>query len=78
MLTYHAIGPDDKGRFLTVYNTPGCDVPTVACVCNAMHLAEREAQRLNAEQLARERQIKHERDACGLTGTCLWLESVDG
>jgi hypothetical protein len=67
MLTRQATGPIN-GQYFVTYETPGCKVPTVECVCTTAGQAADEAARLNAVQLARELAIKAERDACGLQG----------
>lgn len=66
MLNYKTTGPDARGRFYATYQTPGCDIPTVACDCSTREQADSEASRLNAEQITRERAIQRERELCGL------------
>ncbi len=66
MLTYTARGPTSTGDHLVTYPTPGCGIPTVACVCRTTEQAEAEAARLNQEQVVRELAIQRERELCGL------------
>lgn len=54
MLTHEVLGPTTSGNYLVVYETPGCHVPTVACVCRTICQASIEMDRLNALQIERE------------------------
>jgi hypothetical protein len=65
MLAHKSMGPNKDGRFLVVYDTPGCCVPTVACDCGSLALADVEAARLNAQQICREKAIRGERELLG-------------
>lgn len=67
MLHHKSTGPDAKGEYQVSYKTPGCEVPTV--VCSGMRnrsAADREAQRRNDEQLAREKVLQADALARGL------------
>lgn len=66
MLTHTTLPASFSDDHLVVYQTPGCNVPTVACICRTAAQAIIEASRLNAEQQAREAAIQHERELCGL------------
>ncbi len=54
MLTYKIIGPTDCGNYAVVYQTPGCQVSTIAIICRTESQAIGEAERLNAIQVQRE------------------------
>lgn len=58
MLTYTAAGPNEAGDYLVTYPTPGCYVPTVACLCRTHSQAVCEAARLNREQVEREKALQ--------------------
>lgn len=66
MLNHTTLPASFSDEHLVVYQTPGCNVPTVACICRTAAQAIIEASRLNVEQQAREDAIKRERDLCGL------------
>lgn len=66
MLTHEVLGPTTSGNYLVVYETPGCQVPTVTCICKTLCQASTEMDRLNAQQIEREKEIQSERDLCGL------------
>lgn len=66
MLEHKAIGPREDGGYLVVYETPGCNVLTVACPCRTKGQAESEADRLNQLQSHKERELRIERDLCGV------------
>lgn len=66
MLTHTAIPSSFSDDHLVVYQTPGCNVPTVACVCRTAAQAIIEASRLNVEQQAREDAIQHDRKLRGV------------
>lgn len=69
MLHHETQGPDAAGEFAVTYKTPGCDVPTVVCAgMRSRTAAEREAQRRNNEQLAREKVLQADALARGLCG----------
>jgi hypothetical protein len=74
MLTMQAMGPTPDGRFLVVYQTPGCCVPTVACDCRTQTQANSEVDRLNRLQVRREEGIRRDRELCGLDGVYHGLE----
>lgn len=74
MLTPQAMGPTPDGRFLVIYQTPGCCVPTVACDCSTQAQADSEADRLNKLQVRREEDIRRDRDLCGMGGVYHGLE----
>lgn len=75
MLAHKSMGPNKDGRFLVVYDTPGCCVPTVACDCGSQALADVEAARLNAQQICQEKAIRGEREFRGLRGAQHELEA---
>lgn len=50
MLTHQTLGPTTAGKYLVAYPTPGCDIPTIVCICNTAGQADEEAARLNAAQ----------------------------
>jgi hypothetical protein len=54
------------GRYLVVYPTPGCDVPTPVCSCSTEKQAISESRRLNQQQVDREAAIAEEHRLCGL------------
>ena len=64
MLT-HTVIPRG-GRYLVVYPTPGCDVPTPVCSCATEAQALAESERLNQQQVDREAAIAEEQRLCGL------------
>lgn len=66
MLNHEAIGPTTAGNHLVVYQTPGCDVPTVVCVCRTPDQAANEAKRLNVAAQEAEKAIQREHELCGL------------
>ena len=67
MLHHQTKGPDAAGEFQFTYQTPGCDVPTVACSgMRSREVADTEAKRLNDAQLNRERVIQADAIARGL------------
>lgn len=68
MLMMQTMGPTPDGRFLVVYQTPGCCVPTVACDCRTQAQADREVDRLNKLQVRREEDTRRDRELCGLDG----------
>lgn len=61
MLTHTTMPSLFPDEHLVVYKTPGCNVPTVACVCRTLPQAIIEADRLNVEQQAREKAVTAER-----------------
>lgn len=75
MLHYTTTSPSN-GQYLVTYQTPGCDVLTVACECHTQEQADTEAARLNAEQKTREKCLQAERLACGLGGVYPDLEGA--
>jgi len=58
MLNHKTIGPTANGQYLVAYQTPGCDVPTVATICCTKAQADTEASRLNAYQADREIELR--------------------
>lgn len=66
MLTHTTMPAGCGGNHLVVYQTPGCTTPTVACICRTPAQAIVEADRLNVEQLEREKAVQLERELCGL------------
>lgn len=68
MLAHRSIGPTVTGRFLVVYDTPGCCVPTVACDCSSHAQANDEITRLNTQQALREKALRNDRELRGLRG----------
>ncbi|SFM64546.1 hypothetical protein [Rugamonas rubra] len=50
MLNHRSMGPMLNGDFLVTYATPGCNVPTVVCICTSSAQADDEADRLNSLQ----------------------------
>ena len=77
MLNHSVIGPKADGSFLVVYPTPGCCAMTVACLCKSQHQALIEADRLNDEQIKREKKIRWERELRGLGGVYPVLDAFD-
>jgi hypothetical protein len=67
MLHHTVIGPRN-GSYLVGYQTPGGHDITIACVCNTEDQATKEADRLNAEQVKREEELRRERELRGLDG----------
>lgn len=55
-----------QGEHLVVYATPGCNVPTVACVCRTAAQAIIEADRLNVAQLEQEKAAQQAQVTAGL------------
>ena len=53
MLTHTTLQSSFDDSHLVVYQTPGCNTPTVACVCRTLEQAIIEADRLNLAQLER-------------------------
>lgn len=68
MLTHKPIGPYEDGSYLVVYPTPGCCSLTVACDCRTESQAADEVDRLNKLQRRQERDMRRERELCGLDG----------
>lgn len=67
MLHHKTMGPNTFGEYQVTYQTPGCDVPTVACSgMRSRGAADNEAKRLNDAQLNRERVIQADASARGL------------
>jgi hypothetical protein len=66
MLTHQATGPTASGQYLVTYETPGCDVHTVACICTTQAQAITEASRLNLAQAEAEKALQREHELCGL------------
>lgn len=66
MLNYYTLGPTVAGYFLVAYTSPGCNVPTVTCVCTTKGQARKEVLRINTEQVEREEAIEYERELRGL------------
>lgn len=66
MLTHTTMPGAFSDEHLVVYQTPGCALPTVACVCRTLAQATTEADRLNVEQHHREAAIQCERKLCGV------------
>jgi hypothetical protein len=66
MLNHFTIGPTATNRYLVVYLTPGCQVPTTVEDCPTQQLALDESVRLNGEQIAREEAIRADARARGL------------
>jgi hypothetical protein len=66
MLIHTSTGATASGQFLVIYQTPGCSVPTVACICTTQAQADDEAVRLNNEQASTEHALKVERVRCGI------------
>lgn len=68
--------PSEDGMFLVVYITPGEKSVTVVRPCRTREQADSEAERLNAEQVRREKEIRWERELRGLGGVYPNLEGV--
>jgi hypothetical protein len=66
MLIHTSTGATIAGQFLVTYQTPGCNVPTVARICTTQAQADGEAVRLNKEQADTEHALNIERMRCGL------------
>lgn len=62
MLTHTVLRTSD-GRYQVIYQTPGCNVPTLACSCRTKGQAQRVAERLNQEQIGQEIADAIEREA---------------
>lgn len=69
MLTHKVLGPDANGAYSVGYPIPGTKAYTVVCDGCTAGAAREEADRLNRQQLAAERDIQSERRACGLRST---------
>lgn len=54
MLIHHVIGPGKHGNFLVVYTRPHCRQLVAVLDCLGQPEAEREADRLNREQAAKQ------------------------
>lgn len=67
MLTHTTMPSLFPDEFLVVYQTPGCTIPTVACVCRTLDQAIIEADRLNVHQIEREAALQLERKQCGIS-----------
>lgn len=65
MLKYFSLGPTTSGNFAAAYETPGCDTPTIACLCSTEEQSISESTRLNDLQRQQEAAIQHERALCG-------------
>jgi hypothetical protein len=61
MINHIAIGPLPDGSFAAAYQTPGCNVMTLASVCSNKNQAASEADRLNIEQRLKEEAIQRDR-----------------
>lgn len=71
MLTHKVLGPDATGKYSVGYPVPGTAAYTVVLDgCTAGGAAD-EAARRNRQQLAADKQIQAERQACGLANTRL-------
>jgi len=68
MLTHKVIGPDAQGKYSVGYPTPGTSAYTVVVDGCTAGAAVDEVARLNRQQLAAERGVHNERQACGLRG----------
>lgn len=78
MLIHTVVGPDEEGFFLVVYPTPGCLYGvTVAKCCRTKDQADTEADRLNVEQIYREKEVRWVRELRGLTGVYPDLEGIE-
>jgi len=62
MLNHVVIGK--PGAYMVAYQTPGCKVMTPVCECMTKWQANREAKRLNARQVEREKELQRERELC--------------
>lgn len=61
MLTHTTMPSSFDDSYLVVYQTPGCTVPTVACVCRTPAQAIIEADRLNMEAANNEKALQADR-----------------
>lgn len=61
ILRHSVIGPSKDGMYLVVYASDQTKELTLVCECKIRKNAEREAARLNEEQLRKEREIQAER-----------------
>jgi len=69
MLTHTVRGPDAAGKYAVGYATPGTSAFTIVVDGCSADAAGAEAARLNRQQAATEREIRSERQACGLRDT---------
>lgn len=69
MLMHRVVGPDAEGRFSVGYATPGTRVVTVVCGGCTQEAAFAEATRQNQRQLATQRALRSEQQACGIRGS---------
>lgn len=77
MLTYSVLGPYEDGTCLVVYPTPGSAGMTIACPCTSEAQAWKEADRLNAEQLRREKEMRWLFELRGIPSVHPALEGLD-
>lgn len=66
MLTHFPIGPTEDQTYMVGYMTPGTKVATIVYEHMNERTAIEEADRLNAQQVAKERALQRERELCGL------------
>ena len=77
MLKHVVIGPNDAGKFIVAYPTPGTRNCAAVCDGCTADEARGEALRLNRMQLAREQAIRADRQARGLAGVHPCLKGVN-
>lgn len=65
ILRHSVLGPYEDGSFLVVYACDHTRELTPVCECSSRESAEKEASRLDAEQLLKEEAIQMERALCG-------------
>jgi hypothetical protein len=75
MLTHIVTGPNNDGLYHVGYRTPGCEALTVMAVCVTEDQANAEADRLNKQQVNKEKEVRYVRELRGLTGVYPELES---
>lgn len=66
ILLHSVIGPYEDGSYLVVYACDHTNELTAVCECSSLESAEKEAARMNAEQVRKEDAIQRERELCGL------------
>ena len=76
MLNHEVIGPSPEGKHLVAYQTPGCAIPTVVCICETVGQAQAEAKRLNDEQINREKALRWEFELRGMEGVYPGLQEA--
>jgi hypothetical protein len=68
MIRYEVQGPTSTGEYLVVYQTPGCDVMTVACRCRTAGQAESARAEMQRERLNQAKAVQAHLRALGQQG----------